>query len=142
MGRGRRVLRILKWAGVVWCLTLAVAWPVTAWRAFGYGGDFGLIAVGSGSVSFHLDSGFPPVGFVQLKGFTPNWAGGFSFGVMSPPNIISVPIWFVLLISAALTYLLFRLDRKRIPPGHCQSCGYDLTGNVTGVCSECGEGVK
>ena len=24
------------------------------------------------------------------------------------------------------------------PPGHCQDCGYDLTGNVSGVCPECG----
>ncbi|MGQ9649774.1 MAG: hypothetical protein ACUVXJ_06675 [Phycisphaerae bacterium] len=27
----------------------------------------------------------------------------------------------------------------RIPPGHCQKCGYNLTGNVSGVCPECGE---
>ena len=23
--------------------------------------------------------------------------------------------------------------------GLCQKCGYNLTGNVTGICSECGE---
>jgi hypothetical protein len=28
---------------------------------------------------------------------------------------------------------------RRIPPGHCQKCGYNLTGNVSGVCPECGE---
>ena len=27
----------------------------------------------------------------------------------------------------------------RPPVGHCQNCGYDLTGNVSGVCPECGE---
>lgn len=27
----------------------------------------------------------------------------------------------------------------RPPPGHCQACGYNLTGNVSGVCPECGE---
>jgi hypothetical protein len=27
------------------------------------------------------------------------------------------------------------------PPGHCPNCGYDLTGNVSGVCPECGEKV-
>ncbi len=31
--------------------------------------------------------------------------------------------------------------RRRPPPGHCQDCGYDLTGNVSGVCPECGTGV-
>ena len=25
--------------------------------------------------------------------------------------------------------------------GHCHGCGYDLTGNISGVCSECGETV-
>ncbi|GMU22893.1 MAG: hypothetical protein AMXMBFR13_29770 [Phycisphaerae bacterium] len=28
------------------------------------------------------------------------------------------------------------VDRKSA--GHCQSCGYDLTGNTSGVCPECG----
>ena len=27
-------------------------------------------------------------------------------------------------------------------PGHCQSCGYNLKGNLSGVCPECGTGVK
>ncbi len=31
--------------------------------------------------------------------------------------------------------------RRRIPPGHCQKCGYNLTGNVSGRCPECGTGV-
>ena len=28
--------------------------------------------------------------------------------------------------------------RRRFPKGHCQTCGYDLTGNTSGVCPECG----
>lgn len=28
--------------------------------------------------------------------------------------------------------------RFAMHPGHCGQCGYDLTGNVTGICSECG----
>ena len=39
-------------------------------------------------------------------------------------------------------WLLARLrplvSRLRRPPGTCKRCGYNLTGNVTGVCSECG----
>lgn len=33
------------------------------------------------------------------------------------------------------------LIRRRPPPGHCVSCGYDLTGNVSGRCPECGASV-
>ncbi len=30
------------------------------------------------------------------------------------------------------------LGRRRFPAGHCRKCGYDLTGNVSGRCPECG----
>ena len=43
-----------------------------------------------------------------------------------------------LLVAIPVAYLLSR-DRPKIPPGHCQKCGYDLTGNTSGVCPECGE---
>ena len=50
----------------------------------------------------------------------------------------AVPISFIFLISATLTTILW-FHCRRIPPGHCQRCGYNLTGNVSGVCSECGK---
>ena len=28
--------------------------------------------------------------------------------------------------------------RRRFKPNECRHCGYDLTGNVSGVCPECG----
>ncbi len=28
---------------------------------------------------------------------------------------------------------------NRYPPGHCRKCGYDLTGNESGTCPECGD---
>ena len=30
----------------------------------------------------------------------------------------------------------------RTLPGHCSKCGYDLTGNESGVCPECGSVTK
>ena len=38
----------------------------------------------------------------------------------------------------------FRLssgDHAKYPLGHCQNCGYNLTGNVSGRCSECGRAI-
>ncbi len=32
-----------------------------------------------------------------------------------------------------------RRRRIRAARGRCETCGYDLTGNISGVCSECGE---
>jgi hypothetical protein len=49
-----------------------------------------------------------------------------------------VPIWTPLLLVALPTAFLWWRDRRRIPPDHCQKCGYNLTGNVSGICPECG----
>lgn len=50
-------------------------------------------------------------------------------------------IYLNLLFVAVLTLMLvlIGLDMRMVyPPGYCQSCGYDLTGNESGVCPECG----
>lgn len=54
-------------------------------------------------------------------------------------DLVRVPCWLVVLIAGCPIVLLLWYTRKRIPPGHCQKCGYNLTGNVSGVCPECGE---
>lgn len=51
---------------------------------------------------------------------------------------ILLPLWIPFLLIAIPTGLLWYLDRRRILPGHCQKCGYNLTGNVSGICPECG----
>jgi hypothetical protein len=50
---------------------------------------------------------------------------------------VSVPFWVAALPLSVLTVWLWRRDR-RPKPGHCQRCGYDLTGNTSGTCPECG----
>ncbi len=53
-----------------------------------------------------------------------------------------VPLWLAWsivsaypIIAVTKPLLVRRLRRKR---GHCMACGYDLEGNVSGVCPECG----
>jgi hypothetical protein len=48
--------------------------------------------------------------------------------------------WFVLLVLALIPacVMILILRRRQRPPGACLTCGYDLTGNVTGRCPECG----
>ncbi len=67
---------------------------------------------------------------------------GFGLGqVVTFNRWYYLPLWFPLLVVGIPSgYMLWRRHR-RIPPGHCQKCGYNLTGNVSGVCPECGEKV-
>ncbi len=51
---------------------------------------------------------------------------------------IMVPYWTLFSLVAIPTAFLCWLDHRRIPPGHCQNCGYNLTGNISGICPECG----
>jgi hypothetical protein len=54
---------------------------------------------------------------------------------------IIVPMWPVLvLLSICPPILLIRAIRRRmrLKPGHCP-CGYNLTGNTSGICPECGQ---
>lgn len=50
---------------------------------------------------------------------------------------VSVPLWLPLLVVAVPTYRLWRRT-SRFPRGFCAHCGYNLTGNTSGVCPECG----
>lgn len=52
-----------------------------------------------------------------------------------------IPLWIPLVLIAVASVLLWWLDRWRPLPGHCRKCGYDLTGNVSGRCPECGQTV-
>ena len=53
---------------------------------------------------------------------------------------VTIPLWFLTLISTILPAIwLFKWNRRRkLSPNACPACGYDLTGNETGECPECG----
>lgn len=54
---------------------------------------------------------------------------------------VGIPLWFPFAILIAAYHLLGRIDR-RPKIGHCRCCGYDLTGNTSGRCPECGENLS
>lgn len=55
---------------------------------------------------------FFPIAFVV--------GGAYSFGIAL---VVGIP---------------YRVRRRKSPPGHCPDCRYNLTGNESGICPECG----
>jgi hypothetical protein len=58
------------------------------------------------------------------------------------PRLIAVPLWFPTILSLIVPVWRAVPRRNGNDPGHddgCHHCSYDLTGNVSGVCPECGE---
>jgi hypothetical protein len=54
---------------------------------------------------------------------------------------VAVPWWFAALVFGAFPAREARrivLRWRWQSTGHCRSCAYDLTGNISGVCPECG----
>lgn len=142
--RRRRLRRVIKWGGLGLSLVIAAMWAASRWWRLEYctgdarqgftvyevaWGCFCFVRIESTS-RFTLGGGWHLVRQRSPRGFV--WElvtiGGLHF----------VPLWIFFLLVAIPTVFLFWLDRRRIPPGHCQKCGYDLNGNTSGVCPECG----
>ena len=83
-------------------------------------------------------SGTPPGQGAQL--YVPTYLGYESYwAVTFPMWLLMVPA--ILLVTVA--WLLSSLRRAvRSRAGRCRACGYDLTGNTSGICPECGATVN
>jgi hypothetical protein len=55
---------------------------------------------------------------------------------------VAMPLVFLLLIFSVQAGIARFVLPRDIPPGHCGVCRYDLTGNQSGVCPECGTAIR
>jgi hypothetical protein len=84
-----------------------------------------------------------PLPAVSVLGFTDVFATIAQGGAGSQYRDVHVPCWFLVVAgSIASAIWLWRRWHQPLGPGHCQACGYNLTGNVSGVCPECGGVVR
>lgn len=64
----------------------------------------------------------------------------FRFEYTITRQAVCLPLWPFVIAPGVLAVLLWRNSRPW-RPGHCR-CGYDLTGNESGKCPECGRAIE
>jgi len=132
-----RLRRVAKWAGVFLCSLILLTWGCTSRSAIiYYTSTHSVIGVGAGRVIWG----------VVLTNESPGWqtvnAGGKAVFWVWPPItmtrwVVVCANWFLFAVIAPIVIILWHRDRRTVPLGHCLHCGYNLTGNESGVCPEC-----
>ena len=54
---------------------------------------------------------------------------------------LTIPYWFIVLACAAMPLIWGFTRRRRRHADCCPTCHYNLTGNISGICPECGTSV-
>lgn len=129
-----RSRRFILCAGLSLTFILTVVWSTSWWwtAAFYCDSSFG-IACYRGVVTYYFSS------FAGTEWHL-RYAADSEYGAIWWPRLtylfVLIPLWIPWLAFLGETmFVWFRF--KPPAPGHCQ-CGYNLAGNESGVCPECG----
>lgn len=154
MHRTYRMRGVLKWVGVGLTSAVLAAWVVSYWYR-------SCITAYPGTLAYAIEFSHGLILLWRVPdviGANPNVFGinpSVDFEVAAResrhliPDLLASwdnphypPVWFetryLFLAFAIPTVWLWWRDRPRGRLGCCLRCGYDLTGNISGVCSECG----
>jgi hypothetical protein len=133
----------VKWAALAICVLVTASWAVSLVRYVGLGwGKYRVSLLAGHLCLWELRTRGQVFEGWHVYSDAP-W-GDFSYGLTwvhrsfikdGGARLFLTPLWLPLLGSAILTAAAWRQDRRA--PGYCR-CGYDLTGNVSGRCPECG----
>jgi len=134
-----RTRRIAKWTGLVVCVVLLASWGISFRFTCGVTVRGLGLGFGEGCHILVLTVRTDGINWGARRTSEIKWWPGI--GDRGRTTVVMLPGWLTLPAIAIPTVRLWRRDRRH-PPGHCQRCGYDLTGNVTGVCSECATKVE
>lgn len=153
MARSPKWRRRLKWGGFTLCLLVLLTWGASLFLTWGYfvanPGRYMIdVNLNGGVLLAHwwddYDSPLRLLVFPRESAFDirrefspPSWRLELETGSKGYVGI-GLPLWVVFVVVVIPTAFLFWRD-CRIPAGYCENCGYDLTGNTSGVCPECGE---
>lgn len=140
------ILGTLKWIGSVVCAVTLVVTVASYHWLIEVAVPWSMATIGLGRL------------FLGVSG-KPQFCYGFSISMIDKTNgvpmfliakywtglwgdvpSVSIPLLLPVLLMALPTAFLW-WHGSRVLPGHCRGCGYDLTGNVSGRCPECGQQV-
>ena len=143
MSRPSRVRRWLKRGGLILSALVVAAWVVSlpfAWYASKKTAEHDWsLALANGHFYFStFDWMFWPERWSCDVARSLDQTGWTFYVNNDTPCSVELPCWLLFLVVASPTAYLFWQDRH-FPPGRCQSCNYDLTGNMSEVCPECGK---
>ena len=151
MRRPSRIRRWLKWVGATVCVLLLMMWVFSIWgcvsATFPAGNAMWRISLCNQFLGFGWRNSILPgqsgwfFYWVREATFTLRLPRLFTFPSGSRGQIAKeffLPLWIPFLFVTTPTAFFFWRDRRQIPQGHCQKCGYNLTGNTSGICPECG----
>lgn len=82
----------------------------------------------------------PRTGVMRCRFAGPARYGELEYsGFGTPVSTMFFPLWVPWGAVASGWAVLAWRDLRRVPPGHCRGCGYDLSGLASGAaCPECG----
>jgi len=142
---GLRCRQMLGLVGLSLCVVLLIAWLCTLYCSILYGSSPTMVWLGGGGVEAFIvyekdvyadfPSGLqvhPPSEIKWLCDYSP---------LHSNPRVLAyyfhLPLWIPFcLLAFALSFAKWRGHRAK--QGHCRKCRYNLMGNTSGVCPECG----
>lgn len=157
--------RVAEWTGVGLCAVVLVGWAFSIvwtvkWVEHGVTLTRAITLYTGGIAVNQYPAMRGPIPIELHRDMTPGWSvyresdlvlglelPRISWDDPPPYRFVFVPLWLPFLVLGVPTAILWfptviRWYRDRKPPcGHCQHCGYDLTGNVTGICPECGNAI-
>jgi hypothetical protein len=135
---------VFKWIGLSSCLIVLLALAAcTLWYVVIFRLRNNSIALAGGAFVLGPAEGVPWTIECQSAGpgtRLETWAS-LAFVPRSLPFMYTIPLWMPLGLVSLPTAILWHLDRRRPAPGACR-CGYNLTGNVSGACPECGRALE
>ena len=160
MRRRFRARWFLKWMGLVGCVVCILAFLISLrWQVYWMSGQkrySAAIRHGAAWLAWRseeairrsptarstLNPGWTVVAYESFgESFTFRYMMGVRHGMSGPLKFLAAPLWLAFLTLVIPTTYLWWRDRKP-PKGHCENCGYNLRGNVSGTCPECGSATQ